>query len=236
MRVVDRIARRFGYVPSGKTEEPPDVEAASPEECMPAHRVGAPEFDFAKAVGRDGALGVGYETDDRVFAAVGRDDWAPMALVCAFLSYRPHELIEAALDGELGVDPGSRAVQDWFLANDGVVAEFCGKLADARVEASPDGFGALEPDEVGYLFELVFKTAFPSMSVRVIEHSSSGAAYLDGGAIRSVRKAVGRALDDLLDDVADWLKLRDGEVDRDGRLVCVPGYQALFSVEEKEAA
>lgn len=228
--MLDRFFRRLGYVPASSHQ----LVSATSE--GPPHRRGAERFHFVRA--KSDALCSWYVEGDDVRHAVGRDNFAPLAVVGLSLTCvaRSHEWLDESLRCRASV--GDDVLHSWRRANRSVLRDL-GQRLDERVSFPKHLIprtGNEERDVVPYICAAEMAEVFALSWQRA--HLASPFAVLSGSApyltlrkhhvFRLVHQTNDHALERVLSWLAIWLEIRGLAVDRAGQVVEIPGYQALF--------
>ncbi|OLL27235.1 hypothetical protein BTH42_33880 [Burkholderia sp. SRS-W-2-2016] len=233
--MLDRLFRRLGYVPVSSLNLTP-YETASHSPAVAPHRHRASAFEFGRAK-LDGLCYL-YCDGDFSHLAVGRDDWAPLAVAGFSLSSQPQ--CRAWLNENLRsrVWVGNEALQSWHAENRPVFAKVGSRpnrqfvspmnLAMLTDNGEKDQVPMLEASEIAELFALAWQRARVASPFFFPVNSAQYAALLGHHALRFACEANEHALERAIDWLATWFESRGLAVDREQLLVNLPGYGALF--------
>ncbi|RZF26656.1 hypothetical protein EVC45_26945 [Paraburkholderia sp. UYCP14C] len=232
--MLDRLLRRLGYVPASSLMP---VDAASqvvvPSVAPHRHRASAFEFDRASL----DALCYSYSDGDFSYLAVGRDDWAPLAVSGFSLVSQPQcrTWLNENLRSRVWV--GTDALESWHAENRPVFAKV-GARPDRQfvspmnltmvTDIGEDQVPLLEASEIAELFSLAWQRARVASPFFFLANSAQYAALLGHHALRFASEANEHALERAIDWLATWFEARGLAVDRKRLLINLPGYRALF--------
>jgi hypothetical protein len=231
--MLGRLFRWLGYVPVSSLNLMPG-DAASPAVAPHRHRASAFEFDRAHLDN----LCYSYSDGDFSYLAVGRDDWAPLAVAGFSLMSQPQ--CRAWLNENLRsrVWVKGEALESWHAENRPVFAKVVARpdrqfvapinLAMVTDIGEKDQVPLLEASEIAELFALAWQRARVALPFFFLANSAQYAALLDHHALRFACEANEHALERAIDWLATWFEARGLAVDRERSLVNLPGYRALF--------
>lgn len=228
--MLDRIAGYFGYVPA-----PPPIPLEPPREDLhDAHRRDIDKFDYTKA--HAGRWFFHYSEGDCFFAALGKDGWPPLALACAVLS---GDADLAAHEIRHGGYIFPKVFQDWDLANRRILHQFADALTDidgrrrmTLGSCNEASFETIRAGEFGHLFEYVHKVSRPRLNGELLASSNAGMIFSESPEIKNLRDAIRSMEERFFEQASNWFETRSVTVDRQTGLVRLPGYQALFSIND----
>jgi hypothetical protein len=235
--MLDRLFRTLGYVPVSSLNLMP-VDAASqvvtPAVAPHRHRASAFEFDRANL----DSLCYSYNDGDFSYLAIGRDDWAPLA-VAGFSSVNQPQCrtwLNENLRSRVWV--GTEALESWHAMNRPVFAKVGARPDRKSVSPMDLAMGTdigemdqvlfVEASEIAELFALAWQRARVASPFFFLANSKQYAALLGHHALRFACEANEHALERAIDWLATWFEVRGLAVDRERTLVNLPGYRALF--------
>lgn len=205
--LLDKLFRRFGYVPAVSTRLVND-EPAAVESPLPPHRLSAASFDFRAAACDE--LCFSY-SDGRDFYsyAVGRDGWAPIAVagLALIVNDRCSELLHAASGERLSVP--RQVIQAWHEAN----------AADFESDVIP----RLSAMEMGAEFARCWVRARAAWPVFFLANSPAQIVIARHHTAETATDAAVYALERCTSWLAVWFESRGLGVDREKKLVKLEG-------------
>ncbi|TDN59018.1 hypothetical protein [Paraburkholderia sp. BL10I2N1] len=235
--MLDLLFRKMGYVPAASAslvDDSPAPAAPSP----PPHRRDEASFDFS--VARHDDLCFYYDDGDDTYSyAVGRPDWAPLAIAGLKLPQtdKCDRMVLESVASRLWIAQGACVLESWREANAGVFD---------TLRKSVDGFGlpdtstihASDPErknvtllgtaEMASLFDVCWQRARIESPVFFLANSRAYITLATHHAMRGASDSAEHALERALDWLAVWFESRGMGIDRARRLVNIPGYEPLF--------
>lgn len=236
--MLERFLRRLGYVPASSMRLIPE-DGAQPSGPAP-HQLHADGFDRARADGD--ALCAWHADGEGYHYAIGRDDWAPLAVAGFYLSGNDEcrAWLNEALRSRVWI--GHNMLDSWHGANRAVLDGFGVRIdsnkpplrrASASVheqEIAP----LIKATEMAELFALTWKRHHLASPFLKFGDSVAYATLSLHHAVRLAAQANEHALDRVIEWLALWLEARGLKVDRNDQTVYLPGYQALFFRSDAE--
>jgi hypothetical protein len=230
--MLDRVFRRFGYVPISTPSLVPHSEALPLRE--PLHRLHVDGFERSRA--STDALCAWHEDGEGFHFAVGRDDWAPLA--AAGFCLTDNDECRAWLDEALRTRAwiAHDMLASWHDANRDVMRGFGARLDEHNAQRhAPSVAGSehevaplVKANEMAELFALTWKRYYLSSPFQRLGNSAAFNRLALHHTLRLAAQTNEHALERVLEWLALWLEARGLTVDRREHLVYMPGYQALY--------
>ncbi|CAN7793969.1 hypothetical protein LJR267_009445 [Paraburkholderia hospita] len=233
--MLDRLFRKFGYAPMSSMNLMP-ADAALPSDRPAPHRSSAEQFDFDRAT-RD-SVSFWYSNEDEFRHAVGRDDWAPLAVVGLSLmgSRRCLQWLDEGLRASLWVTHD--VLESWHTSNHSVLHRIGERLDDrisfpaylipATGNEEQDVVPFINAPEMAEVFSMTWHRAQLASPFVFLSSSDPYVTLNNHHVLRSVHQTNEHARERVLSWLTIWLEARGLTVDRKQQLVHLPGYQALF--------
>lgn len=234
--MLEKILNVIGYAkrPVPTKNVGPDNFALPVPIAPEGHLTDAGSFEWSKATPKFTNWGFGYSDGDTYHFALGKDGWAPLYVVCATFLFEPLDFIKEELNRGWFLDEHNPRLQSWHTANGVALAFFADQMGrGTSVTRADTDFTELLPSELGHMFEQLHLSAYPRTSGVELACSDAAAAFYDGPAMASLRKARGEAMGEFIKGALRWFQARGAEVDTVNNLVKVEGYQPLYLVEEQ---
>jgi hypothetical protein len=200
------------------------------------HRLSADAFDYGRATGD--SLCFWHEDGDDFHYAVGREDWAPLAVAgfCLTSNIRCSDWLDDSLQAHTFVT--HEIIGSWRFANRDVLEGFGSRL-DERISfpsrlhpttgsAEQDTIPFISVNEMAELFAMSWKRAHLVSPFLFLGNSDPYVCLDRHHVLRSVRKANEYAIERVLAWLAIWLEARGLKVDRKSQLVHLSGYEPLY--------
>jgi hypothetical protein len=233
--MLNRLFRWLGEPVSSPNLIPADDASQVVTPAAAPHRRRASAFEFDRA--SLDRLCYSYCDGNFYYFAVGRDDWAP--LVVAGFSLVSERQCRTWLDESLRsrARVGTDALESWNAENrpvlDGMGVRLDREFASAP---NPAAAGVTEMDlvpfvqagEMAELFALTWQRAGCASPFLFPGNSEQYIALANHHALRMAYQANEHAIERVTAWLATWLEARGLTVDRQRRLVNLPGYRALF--------
>lgn len=236
--MLDRFLRKLGYVPASAMRLIPD-DAARPS-VSPLHQHHADGFDRSRA--DVDPLCAWHADGEGLHYAIGRDDWAPLAVAGFCLS--GNEECRAWLDEALRarVWIPHDMLESWCTANrtalDGFGVRIDGNRPPPRAAPAPVCELEIVPlvgaFEMAELFALTWKRQYLGSPFLKLGDSVAYTTLAMHHSVRLAAQANEHALDRVIEWLALWLEARGLNVNRRDKTVYLPGYQALFFRSDAE--
>jgi len=236
--MLDRVFRRFGYVPISTLSLVPHSGALPLRE--PLHRLHADGFERSSA--STDALCAWHEDGEGAHFAIGRDDWAPLA--AAGFCLTDNGECRAWLDETLRTRAwiAHDILASWHDANRDVMHGFGTRLDERRAqEHAPSVAGSeheiaplVKANEMAELFALTWKRYYLSSPFQRLGNSAAFNRLAIHHTLRLAAQTNEHALERVIGWLALWLEARGMTVDRREQLVYLPGYQALYFRSDAE--
>ncbi|NVI09135.1 hypothetical protein [Paraburkholderia youngii] len=230
--MLKRLLHRLGYTPASTLSLVPHSAAQHGERAL--HQLHADGFQWSNA--RADALCAWHEDGEGYHYAIGRENWAPLAV--AGLSLIGNGQCRAWLDEtvqvRLGI--GQDVLASWYSANRPVLD---GLRASIDACTSPDAAASmsgaerdiaplLKAGEIAELFALTWRRYHLASPFSRLGNSAPYNRLAVHHALRIAAQTNLHALERALEWLTLWLEARGMRVDREAQSVELPGYQALY--------
>ena len=236
--MLDRLFRRLGYVPAAAMRLLPDGAAQSLN--SPLHQLHADGFD--RRLADVDSLCAWHEDGEGFHYAIGRDDWAPLAVAGFCLSDNDEcgAWLDEALRARVWITHDVLA--SWHGSNRAVLHGFGVKLDGDRPPLRPAYASEHEQEivplvratEMAELFALTWKRYHLASPFRKLGNSVAYNALGSHHTLRLASQTNEHALDRVVEWLALWLEARGLKVDHRDQTVYLPGYQALYFRSDAE--
>lgn len=168
------------------------------------------------------------EESDLTYYALGRDDWAPIAVVCAYMI--DPNWVTASLAHLCDLPANAAWAVSWREANAAPLGTFVKALEDREDAPIHGGPVCMFPVELGQCFQVMDQTCTPRVGHGSLVSSPGLSSYRSlprTGELAALRSPLRR---EFFAVAVHWFQHRAIEVDRDRLEVRVPGYEALYHV------
>jgi hypothetical protein len=236
--MLDYLLRKLGYVPTSSFGLVPQSAACSISPAL--HQKHADGFRRADA--DVDALFAWHEDGEGFHYAVGRDDWAPLAVAGFCLSDNDEcrAWLDEALRARVWITHDVLA--SWYGANCAVLDEFGVRLDENRPPLQPASVTGPEQElapllratEMAELFALTWKRHHLASPFRKLGDSIAYNALGIHHTLRLAFQTNEHALERVVEWLALWLEAGGLKVDRKDKTVYLPGYQALYFQSDAE--
>ncbi|WP_229518149.1 hypothetical protein [Paraburkholderia terrae] len=235
----DHLLRKLGYVPASSLGLVPNSAACSMGPAL--HQLHSDGFRRADA--DVDALCAWHGDGEGFHYAVGRDDWAPLAVAGFCLSDNDEcrAWLDEALRARVWITHDMLAA--WHGANRAVLYGCGARLDQSRPPLRPPAPGAgneqeiaplVRATEMAELFALTWKRHHLVSPFRKFGNSVAYNALSVHHTLRLASQTNEHALERVVEWLALWFEARGLKVDRKEKTVHLPGYQALFYRSDAE--
>jgi len=228
--MLDHLLRKLGYVPTSS----PGLVPTSATRAPALHQLHAAGFRRGDA--EVDALCAWHEDGDIFHYAIGRDDWAPLAVAGFCLS--DNDECRAWLDEALRTRTWipHDMLSSWHGANLKVMRGFGARLVERSAQqhgasvwrSEHDVAPLVKADEMAELFAVTWRRYYQPSPFRRLGNSAAFNRLALHHTLRLAAQTNEHALERVLEWLALWLEARGLTVDRREQLVNMPGYQALY--------
>ncbi|GJH38249.1 hypothetical protein CBA19CS91_35850 [Paraburkholderia hospita] len=236
--MLDRLIRILGYIPASSNALVPRSAALSAYGDL--HRRHADGFD--RSIADSDPLCSWHADGEGFHYAVGRDDWAPLAVAGFCLT--DNDECRAWLNDAIRVRfwLTHDVLASWHAANQPVLRGFGGRRENHRPEqralldttAEHEIAPLVKANEMAELFALTWKRYYLSSPFQRLGNSAAFNRLALHHTLRLAAQTNEHALERVIGWLALWLEARGLTVDRREQLVYLPGYQALYFRSDAE--